>query len=152
MGQKDEFELSMMKSVKLMEPKELLDYIEKRFQDEVGYKLATDREKEISILNKLKKVYGEDAGNIVKLFFDKHHGVLTDSAGRKQTFKMAWLSSGYKWWLDELYDRVQKEKKLERDQLYSSVTGTDKDDVQMGKSQSARNHGFLGLEDILGRS
>lgn len=151
--QKDEFEQQLHKSVKQMEPSELLDYIQLQFKSKFGYELPVEREREVSMLKRLKKTYGADAGYILKWYFEHHGGESTYRSGRVHKFKMSWLAASQKYWLDELFEEVQEQKMKERKELLSQVEDVkSKDDPKQSKTKTREeNNGFATLDELMGR-
>lgn len=146
LNQKDEFEFRIGKSVKQMEPRELLDYIQLQFKSKFGYDIPVEREREISMLKRLKKTYGEDAGNILKWYFGHHGGETLYRDGKSHRFKMSWLASSQKYWLDELYEEVQEQKMKDRKELRELLSKKD----SKPKSRE-ENYGFATLDELMGR-
>jgi hypothetical protein len=104
----DPIEQRIGKRVEAMEPRELVDYIELYFNALNDYKLPVDRIRELSMFKRMQRVYGPDAGLIIKWFFYKYEGRGNESG---KTMKMSWWSSGYKSWHDGLLQEAKEEIK-----------------------------------------
>jgi len=87
------------------DPKDLLMYFSKRFKEVHGYDYVISWVKEIGILKSFKERYGQDAGPMVELLFDKYAGSINGSVMTITAF-----SKGSKWIQDRLYIELQQSK------------------------------------------
>lgn len=116
--EQDPVEQMMGKKVEVMEPRELFDYFEAWFEGLFERKLPQDREREMSYFKYLKRVYGVNAGRIIKWAFFKYGGERTDAQGRKTKIGPSTWGTSQKWWhdqlLDEMLTQVNKERKSKK--------------------------------------
>jgi hypothetical protein len=90
------------------EPKDLLLYFAGRFKECHGYEYVVSWVKEIAIFKSFMDRYGEDAGPMVELLFDKYSGVVNNYVMTVTAF-----SRGSKWIQDKLYIELQQSRKQE---------------------------------------
>jgi hypothetical protein len=85
--------------------RQLLLYFCSKFKETQGYDYNVDWVKETSILKAFRDRYGNDAGPMIKLLFDKHNGKIND-----QVMTITAFSKGSKWIQDTLYIELQQDK------------------------------------------
>jgi len=85
--------------------RELLLYFCSRFKETQGYDYNVEWVKETSILKSFKERYGDNAGLMIELLFDKHKGKIND-----KVFTITAFSQGSKWMQDILYVELQQDK------------------------------------------
>lgn len=85
-----------------MTPDQLVAYI-KSYQEAFGLNLPVDGLPERSVFKGMQRIYGRDAGLIVKWVFYRHRGRWQDEPVRYQSF-----AKGRKWWVDKMYLEMQE--------------------------------------------
>jgi len=86
------------------EPKELLIYFANRFKETQGFDYNVEWVKEIAIFKSYKERYGDDAGPMVALLFDKYNCTLNG-----QVMTVTAFSKGSKWIQDKLYIELRQD-------------------------------------------
>jgi len=86
-------------------PRDLLIYFSNRYKQEHGFDYVIEWVKEIAIFKSFKERYGIDAGPMIALLFDMHHGKVNDVVMTATAF-----SKGSKWIQDKLYIELQQDK------------------------------------------
>jgi hypothetical protein len=89
---------------------DLLRYFIKRFKEVHGYDYKVDINKEKNIFENFKARYGPDAGQMIRILFDKHQGKLEQING---IVTATAFTKNSKWIQDMLYCELQEEKKSE---------------------------------------
>lgn len=90
-----------------MNPDQLVAYI-KSYQEAFGLNLPVDGMPERGIFRGMQRIYGTDAGLIVKWVFYKYKGRWEGEPVRYQSF-----AKGRKWWVDKMYVEMQQQQKRE---------------------------------------
>jgi hypothetical protein len=85
-------------------PKELLVYFANRFKETQGFEYNVEWVKEMAIFKSFKERYGEDAGPMVALLFDKYNCVINGDVMTATAF-----TQGAKWIQDKLYIELKKD-------------------------------------------
>lgn len=85
-----------------MTPDQLVAYI-KSYQAAFGLNLPVDGLPERSVFRGMRRIYGRDAGLIVKWVFYHHRGRWQGEPVRYQSF-----AKGRKWWVDKMYLEMQE--------------------------------------------
>ena len=85
-------------------PKELLIYFANRFKETQGFEYNIEWIKEMAIFNSFKESYGEDAGPMIALLFDKYKCVINGDVLTATAF-----TQGAKWIQDKLYIELKKD-------------------------------------------
>ena len=86
------------------EAKDLLIYFANRFKETQGFEYNVEWVKEIAIFKSYKERYGDDAGPMVALLFDKYNGVFNG-----QVMTVTAFSKGSKWIQDKLYIELRQD-------------------------------------------
>ena len=94
--------------IPLVDGTKLFEYFKKRFQECHGYSYPADAGNEVNIFEDFKNRYGDNAGPMVKILFDKHQGKLSAVDG---IITINAFKRGAKWIQDMLYCEVQEDKK-----------------------------------------
>lgn len=105
---RDQAEEMLGKSVREMNEYQLATYTQAMFTATFGFPLAMDGRREPATFRRLRRIYGDEAGLLVKWAFLAHHGLRRDSRGTEK-FSISWFSEGRKWIADGLYSEVQQE-------------------------------------------
>lgn len=92
------------------QPRDLLLYFARRFKDSQGFEYNIEWVKEIAILKSFKERYGQDAGPMIALLFDKYNGIVAGSVLTITAF-----SKGSKWIQDKLYIELNQDKIKEQE-------------------------------------
>ena len=87
------------------EPKDLLIYFANRFKQCHGYEYIISWVKEVAIFKSFTERYGQDAGPMVQLLFDKYDGIINGGVMTVTAF-----SKGSKWIQDKLYIELQQSR------------------------------------------
>jgi hypothetical protein len=141
LGDMDQIEQRMMKRVEVMDAKDLFNYFEKWYVSLFSVPLPQDRTREMGYFKRLKKVYGPDAGLILKWLFNSHRGLREGwgaDRGRFFRVQVGWLTANYKSWHDTLLDEVRAQTAKERQSRMITVKEV--------------SNGFAGAGALLGRS
>jgi len=85
-------------------PKELLIYFANRFKETQGFEYNIEWIKEMAIFKSFKERYGEDAGPMIALLFDKYKCVVNGDVLTATAF-----TQGAKWIQDKLYIELKKD-------------------------------------------
>ena len=85
-------------------PKELLIYFANRFKETQGFEYNIEWIKEMAIFKSFKERYGEDAGPMLALLFDKYKCVINGDVLTATAF-----TQGAKWIQDKLYIELKKD-------------------------------------------
>lgn len=99
-----------------MTPAQLVAYI-KTYQAAFGLNLPVDGIPERSVFKGMQRIYGRDAGLIVKWVFYKHKGRWDGEPVRYQSF-----AKGRKWWVDKMYLEMQESMKRAEPKRYQEAT------------------------------
>ena len=86
------------------EAKDLLIYFANRFKETQGFEYNVEWVKEIAIFKSYKERYGDDAGPMVALLFDKYNCTLNG-----QVMTVTAFSKGSKWIQDKLYIELRQD-------------------------------------------
>jgi hypothetical protein len=89
-------------------PRDLLIYFASRYKEVHGFEYVVEWVKEVAILKSFKERYNRDAGPMIALLFDKHKGMINDTAMTITAF-----SKGSKWIQDTLHYELQQDRKKE---------------------------------------
>lgn len=90
------------KPASTMTPDELVAYVRHMVRESLGYALPAEGRPERAVFTWVKKVYGEDAGHMVKWVFWRHSGKTPDG---EPASHFSW-AKGRKWWVDRNVPRV----------------------------------------------
>jgi hypothetical protein len=90
-----------------MNPDQLVSYI-KSYQEAFNLNLRIDGLPERSVFKAMQRVYGADAGLIVKWVFYKYKGRYDNEPIRHLSF-----AKGRKWWVDKMHLEMQEELRRE---------------------------------------
>ena len=85
-------------------PKELLVYFANRFKETQGFEYNVEWVKEMAIFKSFKERYGDDAGPMISLLFDKYNCVINGDVMTATAF-----TQGAKWIQDKLYIELKKD-------------------------------------------
>ena len=85
-------------------PKELLVYFANRFKETQGFEYNVEWVKEMAIFKSFKERYGDDAGPMIALLFDKYNCVMNGDVLTATAF-----TQGAKWIQDKLYIELKKD-------------------------------------------
>lgn len=99
-----------------MTPDQLVSYI-KSYQEAFGLNLPVDGLPERSVFKGMQRIYGQDAGRIVKWVFYAHKGRYQGEAVRYQSF-----AKGRKWWVDKMYLEMQEALAKQDSRRYTGAT------------------------------
>lgn len=105
---RDSAEEMLGKSVREMNEYQLATYTQAMFTATFGFPLAMDGKREPATFRRLRRIYGDEAGLLVKWAFLAHRGLRQGSGGIEK-FSIAWFSERQKWITDWLYNEVQQE-------------------------------------------
>jgi len=83
----------------------LLMYFISRFKQAHGYDYVSEWAKEHSVMKSFKERYGNDAGPMIEILFDKYNGIINDGVMTVTAF-----SKGSKWIQDRLYIELQNSR------------------------------------------
>ena len=100
------FEKQPQKEIDLVSatPKELLIYFANRFKETQGFEYNVEWVKEMAIFKSFKERYGEEAGPMVALLFNKYNCVINGDVMTATAF-----TQGAKWIQDKLYIELKKD-------------------------------------------
>jgi len=87
------------------QPKDLLVYFANRFKETQGFEYTVEWVKEMAIFKSFKERYGDDAGHMIALLFDKYNCVLNG-----QVMTVTAFSKGSKWIQDKLYIELHQDR------------------------------------------
>jgi len=85
--------------------RQLLTYFIARFKQAHGYDYVSEWVKELSVMKSFKERYGNDAGPMIEILFDKYNGIINDGVMTVTAF-----SKGSKWIQDRLYIELQNSR------------------------------------------
>lgn len=101
-----------------MTPDQLIAYL-KSYHQAFGLILKVQGHQELAVFRHLKKVYGRDAGLIVKWTTYHYKGFFR---GEPITFNS--FSKGRKWFTDKMHLEVQQELRKENSRTYTATGGS----------------------------
>jgi hypothetical protein len=105
----DPIERALAQDVHLMDEHDLLVYCQESAKLVQGRPLPIDGRREVGQLRWLRRVYGPDAGRMLKKIFHDHHGKID---GRPFTFSMLARTNRAK--LDDIYAELHQSDDFER--------------------------------------
>jgi len=94
--------------IPLVDGYKLQQYFLKRFKEVHGYEFVSADNSDIQIFDDFKNRYGDDAGPMIKILFDKHQGKLKSVDG---VITINAFKKNAKWIQDMLYCELQEDKK-----------------------------------------
>jgi len=108
----DAAEQMLGKAVTTMSDAELVSYLKLSVQQRQGIKLAVDGQPERSIMAGLKRVYGTDAGSIIKWAVHHHHATMPTGRSAGSPLGFFAFTRGMKWFTDQLHSEFQQHRHL----------------------------------------
>lgn len=99
-----------------MTPDQLVSYI-KSYQEAFGLNLRIDGMPERSVFKGMQRIYGAEAGLIVKWVFYRYKGRYDNEPVRHLSF-----SKGRKWWVDKMHLELQEELRRSTPASYAATT------------------------------
>ena len=107
---------------------ELVSYLKLSMRQRHGISLPVDGNQERSVMAGLKRLYGPDAGNIIKWCLHRYNGVVDQGKMAGQVVTYTTFSRGMKWFTDRLYAELQQHRRheAERQRLQRSAAGLSK--------------------------
>jgi hypothetical protein len=141
LGDLDQIEQRIGKRVEIMEPRELFNYFDRWYEYLFGVPLPQDRVREMAYFKRLKKVYGPEAGIILKWFFNSYKGLRQETwgpdKGKFSRVQLSWWTGHSKAWHDRLLDEARDQVAKERQSRMITVKEV--------------SNGFAGASALLGR-
>lgn len=96
----------LSKPVSTMTPDELVAYVRHMVRESFGYALPVEGRPERAVFTWVRRVYGDDAGAVVKWVFWRHSGKTSDG---EPVSHFSW-AKGRKWWVDRMFLELQQHR------------------------------------------